>query len=413
MISDVLTKLAATNSSIDKLNILIKYDNPELRKVLSYAYNPHYVYGIANLPVGHTLGRDSLSAEEETLLKNLAAGTLSGNKARAAIDHAVHLKGYLITYIINKDLRCGISATTINKAMPGLIPEFKVQLAKEVDLDKLKWPMQAEIKYDGVRLIATVSNKSVVFRTRNGKEVRLPKLYTCMTDLPSGVYDGEIIHSSGAQETRTLVSGMINSAMHGGIIDESKLRYVLFDTLSLEDFAAAKCNTHYTTRRQQLSAKLNNVAKDSLLAMTRSTLVYNKDDALAYYNSLLERGFEGVILKHATSLYTFKRSKDWVKLKQVIDSNNMKEVELTCVGYNEGRGKYEDGIGSLVCIGMAEGKSVQVNVAGLKEEHVFADFKSTFENKIIEVKYNTVIQDSKTLNYSLFLPRFNGVRFDK
>lgn len=88
-------------------------------------------------------------------------------------------------------------------------------------------------------------------------------------------------------------------------------------------------------------------------------------------------------------------------------------ADLLCVGYNEGIGKYEGMIGSLICEGMIDGKLIIVNVgSGLNDNDRQRD-PHKYIGKTIEVAYNKVIQDSKTYQYSLFLPRFLQVRSDK
>ena len=90
-----------------------------------------------------------------------------------------------------------------------------------------------------------------------------------------------------------------------------------------------------------------------------------------------------------------------------------KTADLTCHNWEPGTGKLEGLIGALVCTGEVDGKEVVVKVAGLTVVRASAPFETTYAGRTIEVKYNAVIQDSKTKKYSLFLPRFSCVRFDK
>jgi len=118
-------------------------------------------------------------------------------------------------------------------------------------------------------------------------------------------------------------------------------------------------------------------------------------------------GYEGLVLKYPEHKYTFKRSKDWIKVKEV------KHADLRVVDIREGTGKYKGMIGGLVCVGEVEGHRVRVAVgSGLSDIQRSLD-DIEFIQETVEVLYNTVIQDSVTLEWSLFLPRFVQVRFDK
>ena len=282
---------------------------------------------------------------------------------------------------------------------------LKIQLAKEVPLDKIKWPKLAQLKYDGVRLICIVAPQGVLIKSRNDKTINLPLLSGQLGRLAPGVYDGELIYSTGAQDTRTKVSGMVNSAMHGGKIDETKLLFMVFDYLSLEDYYKESCGLSYDTRHFQLRDLLA-VAVLPNVKLADRFIVDTLADAMLVYNDFIKQGYEGLILKDAKSQYQFKRSAEWIKLKET------KTADLTCIAVTDGEGKNTGGIGALVCEGEVEDKQVVVNVAGLTNELIFSN-PIRFIGKTIEVKYNAIIQDSVTKEYSLFLPRFSCERFDK
>ena len=70
-------------------------------------------------------------------------------------------------------------------------------------------------------------------------------------------------------------------------------------------------------------------------------------------------------------------------------------------------------IGKLKCQGIVEGKEVTVNVGSGLADLQRGLPETEFLFRTIEVKYNAVIIDSRTGEYSLFLPRFIMVRLDK
>ena len=376
-------------------------------KTFVYAYNPYYNYGMTFSDVNmDNIGEPC--EEMFALLDKLKDKETTGNEAKLRVQIFAESNGDLIKLVINHDLRCGVSATIFNKVHNGSIPQFNVQLAKEVPLANLTYPLLAQLKYDGVRLVTIVDNGEVKFFTRNGKEVNLPKLKEIIASAPAINYilDGEIVIGTGLSADRTSVSGMINSAMHGGAIDEGKLVYHVFDTMSLSEWNANRCLRQYSARYVHVKDILRLINNPAVLVAPTNE-VYNSDAALELYTQAINLQYEGLVLKHASHYYTFKRSKDWIKVKEI------RTADLKCTGILGGTGKYSDMIGALICEGVVEGKQVRVDVgSGLTDvERSMSD--SAFLLQTIEVKYNMVIQDSRTNEYSLFLPRFNGIRFDK
>ncbi len=281
---------------------------------------------------------------------------------------------------------------------------MNVQLAKEVALAKLQFPLVAELKYDGVRAYIVVKSDFYVAKTRNNKVIHLRRTPQ-LALLPDGVYDCEITLDSGKVTDRTKVSGLINSAIHNGDIDESLLAFNVFDYLSLDDAFTETCTKPYSVRREELVGRLDG-SHDSI-RLANAIEIANLQQLQATYDGAILLGYEGLILKHPTSPYVFKRTKHWAKMKET------KTADLKCIDYEPGQGKYDGMIGSLLCQGIVEGQFVEVSVgSGMTDADRAADF-SVYRNKVIEVKYNTVIQDRLGSTPSLFLPRFVAVRFDK
>ena len=406
MIGLMIRELVTSPGATAKKRILTKYDSAEIRQILKYTYNKEITYGVKPQPVSpiNLFDRtEGLTAEELDLLNSLAARRLTGNAAHDAVNKSTRL----VKLILSRDIQCGVAATTINKAMPGCIPQFKVQLAKEVPLSQVKFPKWAQLKYDGVRLIAIVKNLEVTFKTRNGKVVNLPMFKRRIEDacLSDCILDGEIVYGSGSMSDRTSVSGMINSAIHGGLIDESKLEYVLFDYLTLNEFQGGYCHDTYIIRYNKVAKVVDMLSYPITLA--RHQLVNSADEVNTIVNQLYRDGMEGLILKDKSHLYTFKRSKDWIKIKEI------KTADLVVHTWQEGTGKYEGLIGALYCTGKVEGKKVGVFVGSGLTDIDRLQPPEYYMNETIEIKYNSIIRDSRTGEWSLFLPRFVCIRHDK
>jgi len=134
----LISDLRKTSSRIDKEYLLRNMDGLEL-EVFRHAYSKDWTYGLSY--PSHDIDMTNLgnpSYELIGLLTELRTRRLSGFSARSAVDEFALEHGDLIKLICNKDLDCGVTATTINKAYPGAIKQFVVQLAKEIPVDQIK-----------------------------------------------------------------------------------------------------------------------------------------------------------------------------------------------------------------------------------------------------------------------------------
>lgn len=401
----LLQDLKSTNSSIDKKVRLTGISYNEFRTFI-YAYSPYLLYGMTFGQVNY----DKLGEPTDALFDTLdyiIDKRVIGNTAKDIVSTFAKENGDLIKLVINKDLRCGVSHGLFNTVYKHAIPVFNVQLAKEVPISDVEFPVLAQIKYDGVRIIAVNTNGRVKLFTRNGKNVILPNLIDTLQNLncTDFILDGELVYAEGKQEGRSSISGAVNSAMHGGTVDESEMVYYIFDTMPLSEWYAGECNVPYFKRFDKLHEIIPQ--DNNYIAIADTFEVHKKLQLNELYDGAIAIGYEGLILKNASHRYTFKRSKDWIKLKET------KSVDLPCKGVVYGEGKYEGMIGSLLCQGEVEGRKISVCVGSGLTDYDRQKDPCHYVGKTIEVKYNTIVRDKEANTYSLFLPRFVKVRFDK
>lgn len=404
----ILEQLRNEPGTLAKLDIL-KDCTPWDKRMFLLAYHPQRTYGLTFADNDIELKKvEKLTLIDLTLLGKLEARELRGLTARNKVEAHCRIYGDLVKLICNRDLQCGVTATSINKVFPKFIPVFKVQLAKEVPLDKLEYPIYAQLKSDGVRVVVTIDNNRVMFRTRNGKELLLPKMRAKLLEQKLGRYlmlDTEVTLIGGTTEDRTTVSGMLNSARQGSVIDESKLQFNVFDAMPLSEFNNQECSLPYYKRITMVLIECEDLSAQ--FEPLPVLLVNNPKEVNAYFKKVLAKGQEGLILKPINHKYTFKRSKDWVKVKAILD------CDLLCTGWLEGTGRLQGLLGAITCEGAVEGKAITVNVGtgftDLNRHLIDTDVLG----KTIEIKYNGVIQDSVSKQWSLFLPRFVAIREDK
>lgn len=402
----ILHTLKGMGSNLMKEEILSKASDTD-RKVFSYAYDPYKMYYQKFKDVDWETVQEPDDGLFE-LLDRLSTRAVTGAMARTLVVEYADAHGDLIKLICNKDLDCGVSVVTLNKVFGrGFIPKFNVQLAKDEDIKNIRVPIAGQIKYNGTRVIARWDGSMVVFKTRNGHSFEFPELHEIIrgTAFRHGVWDGELCFGDSQGRNHAEISGIVNSAIKGTPVRGGRgIVFNVFDFMSIEEFDANECRKTYRERYFDLN---NSFLPSSIMKVADTFEFSTLDEIQAKFDEVLAMRYEGLILKQWDHLYTFRRTKDWIKLKAE------KTVTLNCLNIIPGEGKYEGMIGALQCEGEAEGKHVIVDVGtGLTDADRAKD-PVEYVGKKIDVMYNEVIANKRDLNYmSLFLPRFICIRGD-
>ncbi len=171
-----------------------------------------------------------------------------------------------------------------------------------------------EIKYDGVRVLASRDGDEVELRGRSGQVVttRYPEVTAALHALPlqSFLLDGEIValDERGRSSFQRLQErmGLTRPADVERARGEVPVSAVFFDALGLDG---------RDLRRLPLEAR-----KECLkLLVPPRGVVYFGDHVLEhgadFFAAACEQGLEGVVAKRRDSPYAAKRSRDWLKIK--------------------------------------------------------------------------------------------------
>lgn len=183
--------------------------------------------------------------------------------------------------------------------------KFKPMLACDADLSKLRFPLLASPKLDGIRC-SIVGGKPL---TRTLKGVPNTYIWNYLYGAPSGL-DGElIVGAANAPDVyRTTVSGVMS---HNG---KPNFTYWVFDLHDVE--------VSYTHRLDRLLGR-NFMGVDRIRVLPQIRL-HDHDALLEYENELVNNGYEGVILRDPTAPYKYGRSTVGegylLKLKRFTDS---------------------------------------------------------------------------------------------
>ena len=410
----IVHQLRMASGSISKLRILREnFENEDWKKLLTACYNDSINYYVS-APRDNTFVDDFDTGDLLTALTNLSSRNVTGNAARAFALECSQTYGEMFRLVLGGSLKAGVSVTTINKAYPGLIAQFKVMLAKDSPITH--FPCIASTKYDGVRLLAFVEEPKlshlkhkeytmpmvpdVKLILRSGKQIHIKSLEYEMSKQPPGVYDGELVSGDGLQEGRTKITGSVNRCLKGSDTDIKGYTYCIFDMLEHAEWDEQQTSRPYSTRITAMNDGLTQNVKvrmAEMYMMTDMSMVNN------LYANLIKKGYEGLIIRYAYDFYEWKRSEKLIKLKVT------NECVLTCVGTTEGTGKYEGMIGALQCRGTVDGKLIVVKLGSGLTDHDREMSPSHYEAKQIDVLYNDIVRAEGADHYSLFLPRFKRV----
>lgn len=437
-INKILIELSNSSSRLEKERILTEHKDDELlKRVFSMALDPYVNYYIKIIPKytkNYLFETQSLNSALDELNK-LSSRVYTGH---AGISHLTQILSSLnsddaevVTKIIRRDLRCGVSVATANKIWEKLIPVFPCMLCSPYDsklIKKVNWPAYCQKKEDGLRFITIVENNQCFFYSRKGSVIDLQddSLTLEFIKIANGeslVFDGELLaYRDGMSLPRKEGNGIANKAIKGTISkEESKmLGCTLWDVIPLDEFKQGKSSIQYQQRFTKLFNLLNNAYTEEdqtintlkygvakRISIVESYIVESFEEAEEIFQKFLAAKMEGVIIKTFTSLWEDTRSREQIKLKAE------KVCELRVIGWNYGTvgTKNEFRLGSLLCA--SEDNKVIVNISGFSDEERNSITEENSLNKIVSVLYNERITKKNGGADSLFLPRVVEFREDK
>lgn len=419
-------EIRSSNSRKFKQDILQKYkDDEQIRFYLHFAFNPYITTGISFKKLGKIVGGSNIKhlnsiPEFLTYLSQHNTGTdqvvslcqeLISNAAVQVDRDAANL----LELLICKDLSIGCDVKTINSVMPGLIPQFSVQLAEKY-FDKPEKIEGKEFaittKIDGGRIIAIKEKGQVSFYTRAGQRYEgLVDLEKEFADrLPDNfVFDGEItlLNNKGVPSKDAYKQAMKITRSDG---EKHGLKMLVFDGMLAADWRAQNCPYSWSYRRSALEAIFCSGGEFTYFELL--PVLYQGTDTskiLELLDSEIARDQEGIMINICDAPYEFKRSWNLMKVKK------MNTVDLEIVGFEEGSGRLAGTLGAIH-VRYKDGNIVKVG-SGFSDELRKLIWKNawleqTDLGKIVEIQYfeETTNADG---GISLRFPVFKDFRPDK
>ena len=426
---DIIAKLESDNSRLAKEQILseaMEQDLDEFFQGLKMALDKLYTFGIKQVPEKTEDGGQGLSWNNFLeLAEALYRRQLTGHAARDAVKLAMDVatkdqwNGWYRRILI-KDMRAGFGEKSVNsvakksKKPQYSVPVFEVMLAHDGanHESKIAGKKLVEPKLDGVRVLTVVDfeSRTVTQYTRNGKElVNFPHIVRAFEDNldnfgRSYVFDGEVV-STSFQDLMTQVHRKSD-------VQAQDARLMLFDVIPLIEFKRGQSVMGQKRRSSFLRENFSKIFADSGCIEIVPQKAFDLDiltdeiEFRDYNREMVERGYEGIMIKDPNGLWEGKRSTAWLKQKPFI------EVSLSVVAVEEGTGRNEGRLGALICEGVDDGKSILVNVgSGLTDsqrKEFWADTESLI-GQVVEVRADAITQNQDG-TFSLRFPRFMRFR---
>lgn len=417
---DGIVELQEANGQTAKLRVIEKYkDNDVFLKMLYYTLNPRITYNLSEdtLRSGFSIYRlDVINCEPFDdifdcceFLSNMKGMDLATLRKVLVTIYDVSPAKYveLFIKILSKTLRLGVTAKTVNKVMPGYIPEWEVQQA--FPIEKYPVPEGKEFwltqKLNGVR--ATFYRGELIARSGqpfDGLD-HIVKILNVVSENGAIVLDGELtLNNNGGlsdNEAFRKATGILNAEGN----DKSEICYTVFDAVSIEDFESENPKEDYASRRDRLDGINNRLSCDCVRILP--ALYHGKDQKMIWklLDRMVREDKEGLML-NTNCVYRRTRHKGILKVKQFYT------MDLPIVGFEEGTGRLTGKLGAFVL--EYKGNAVKVGSGFSDEQRArYWHRRDDLVGTLCEVKYKEISYDKKTGLQSLQFPVFIRLREDK
>ena len=439
----VFEKIERTSSRNEKLKLLQTLATcPIAKKIFELVLDRHIVFNVSRSTLRHVKCGLKHATSFDNFLKLIEKLRIATKRTEIlAFLQSFFLKTDALSCkwykrILLKNLQLGVSETLVSKVFPDIsiketsLKRIKVMLGEEFwslikanKLDKVlhecnRW--STEPKYDGIRIIAIVNDKSeVICLTRNGKESPnvevllqsdLLRLWQKLkTKYPKGfALDGEI-YANDWHKTMTRVFKRKEVSL-AELQKDKVTRYFVWDLLDLDKFVNRQpqgktYEQRYNELKQVLSELKSHLTRIKLTPSKElDTSKLTIDEVIKLIkeltNKAIEKGYEGIMMKCKEIDYVYGRTDKWIKVKQIktvdakvvdVDKNGNKpgEISALIVEYK----------GRKVRVGSGLTKAIRQCLYQHPEDII---------GWVIEVAYQEETPDG-----SLRFPRFLRLRPDK
>ncbi|WP_297136229.1 ATP-dependent DNA ligase [Terrisporobacter sp.] len=414
---EIFDKISSVSGRLAKEKILRdNKDNELFIDCLKFLIDPHIKTGISTSKLNKELRNAQigiLSLRE--LMEYFYKGNITGRDAdikqvQYFINNQDKELHEFLKLFVTKKLRLGLNEKVINKIIPGLIAtsddeeDIKPMLASKFDFDKPpKEKMFVSEKLDGIRCNAIIRDGKVKLYTRQGKIIEgLEEIEQELSKVFANAFvDGELLADGCSYED---VYKETTKRVKNKNKIKTGVKYVMFDTLSLEEFDNKKCKTNYDNRRLQLDNYIDHIKINNCEHIEVLPILYEGKDiekVLSLLDEYRKLGAEGLMC-NLNKPYEFKRSKTILKLKV------MQSCDLKIIGFESGDGKYSNTLGKIICDYKGYELGVGSGFTNAMRDEIYNN-QDKYLNRIAEINYfeETHNEDG---GLSLRFPIFKCVR---
>lgn len=403
---ELFRKISATSSTKEKKSLLASFQDKErLKKVLLFAYDPDVLFRITSDVIKPALINVKFGNFDDIPVEAFSK-LLQTQGTNAKLKYVLEISSQLTANatqwflnVIDKDISIGMKKKLINAVFPGLIKEFLVMLAERRNKENYLRIFNTEtvylnLKIDGIRCVCDFTGTEPAFYTREGH--RVPDFLTenikadivSMADKYRGkIFDGEI-YCNNFQRLMTVFRREKIDAE--AIAVRNSCKYAIFDIIVQ--------NIPLRSRLVMLDA----IPETPIVKKVKYVCVKNDYDLICRVaQKYIERGDEGIIVKHPESLYEGKRSLNWMKFK------NKETEDCKIIKYYSGEGKYLDKLGGFVVD--FGGKELSVGSGYTDAERKeFWENRDSYIGKIMEISFMEKTKDELARH-----PVFERMRLDR
>lgn len=384
------------------------------QSMVSMMLNPFIRFGVKKYSVAEPALENKIYDEDAIqILCSLADRRISGGAAVATVEQAISdmtAEGQdVFRRFLIKDPKAGIGISLCNKIFDNPIPVFEVQLATSYkekgdkypfkENPKAKFPMIASLKLDGMRVIAEVivDEEEVNFLSRTGNPVTsLDHLKPAMLDLARQTPHNHIFFDGEA--TAGSFNDSISALRKKGVSAIGAVFHV-FDYFLPEWKAIAKTKEYKKTGRilkdrhidlcswTNWNRRQDNQYKGDV-RLHPFQLVHSHKEFIDLFMAALDANEEGYMAKDPFSVYEFKRTKSWWKMK---DEN---EADGEIVGFLPGDpdAGFAHTLGKIV-VRLEDG--TEVRASGLKHRYLDEIWlnQDKYMGRIVKVNFHEYTPD--------------------
>ncbi len=453
-IHDLIVQLQQTKGSNAKKALLEENkDMPNLTDYLKAVYEPTVSYYLTKVNVIHMLGQPVTAKEWidfKVMLDQLSNRTISGFNAQNMVNMFASTSTKdivsLLTWLIQRDIKAGVGASTINKVFPNLItmvPYRRCVLPKDSSIADWPWGQPdfhaySQLKADGSYANLNITTRSVELTTRNGNVYPACSPLSDLKCFGSGLLvkaldfdpskyalgiqvQGElVVYKDGVLLERQVGNGILNSIQQTGEDpgNNYKVQFIVWDLIPLVEAKTKGTGSGKYGETFMYLSRFLNAAKLSFgntysnaITLIETRIVSTYEEAMVHFIEKTTAGCEGTIIKHKDAVWI--DGDDKLQVKGKIEF----VVDLRIVGFNAGDadGKHANTFGSLLC--QSEDGLLEVGVTGIPDEKrkEIHENRDQYLGKIVAVVSNNILYSNDLVKqkHSLFLPRILEYRNDK